>query len=168
MLTFLLSTIVRPFFPIPPELHPRFQSRERVRGGGYESLRKCHEILVGPPSQSRRILHALFVALSRIINRKIEPIFSSLRFVEATAIAESSRSLISWKTRLKVVRLSARRIKRSELLYFPTIRLGNVLRNRRSVLESCNFIEFVREFLFGNVSLICLVFSEIIILRISK
>lgn len=56
---------------------------------GYESLRKCHEILVGPPSQSRRILHAPFVALSRIINRKIALIFSSLRFVKATAIAEA-------------------------------------------------------------------------------
>lgn len=109
----LLITIVRFSFPVLP----RYQSRERV--SGYKSPRKCHEILVGPPSQSRRILHAPFIALSRIINRKIALIFSSLRFVKATAIAEASRSLISWKTRCKVVWSSARRVKWNELpLYF--------------------------------------------------
>lgn len=96
---FFLSTTTDRFFSPDSSriVCPRYQSRERVSGGGdvRVSLRKCHEILVGPPSQSRRILHAPFVAMSRIINRKIALIFSSLRFVRATAIAEASRSLMS-------------------------------------------------------------------------
>lgn len=88
-------------------------------------IRGRHEILdlVGPSLHSRRILHAPFVALQRMIHKTIVLIFLSPRdFLRATAISLKRfvRVAITYPEEFKAIRLIARRVKRSKLAYLQT------------------------------------------------
>jgi len=115
----LLEIRSRRKIPLPEKNLPVFSARNWSR------IRERHEILdlVGLSLHSRRILHAPFVALQRMIHKTIVLIFLSPRdFLRATAISLKRfvRVAITYPEEFKAIRLIARRVKRSKLAYLQT------------------------------------------------